>query len=142
MMSDTSDDEEEKQSPMTKRIRSLPPDIVVEVGSGEAMREFHCYKAALCFASPVFDLMFSNDMVGCKVETVCRGEPSLLTTLAPTRPKTTAIGCGFQRRPLKSLCYFIPSLSTQAGSTPTTRAPWRLGSTSSRYVGVGVASNS
>lgn len=58
-------DDEEKQPPMTKKIRSLPPDIVVEVGTGEAMREFDCYKAALCFASPVFDLMFSNDMVGC-----------------------------------------------------------------------------
>lgn len=59
-------DDEEKQPPMTKKIRSLPPDIVVEVGNGEATREFDCYKAALCFASPVFDLMFSNDMVGCK----------------------------------------------------------------------------
>ncbi|EJK53754.1 hypothetical protein THAOC_26738, partial [Thalassiosira oceanica] len=51
-----------RSRPMTKRIRSLPPDIVVEVGTGEAMRQFDCYKAALCFASPVFDLMFSNDM--------------------------------------------------------------------------------
>mmetsp|Transcript_8801 Transcript_8801/g.18882 ORF Transcript_8801/g.18882 Transcript_8801/m.18882 type:complete len:383 (+) Transcript_8801:145-1293(+) len=60
-MSDV-DEEQPPSSPMTKKIRSLPPDIVVEVGTGEAMRQFDCYKAALCFASPVFDLMFSNDM--------------------------------------------------------------------------------
>lgn len=49
-------------SETTKKIRSQPPDVIVAVGEGDALREFECYKVVLSFASPYFDAMFSADM--------------------------------------------------------------------------------
>jgi hypothetical protein len=45
-----------------KRLRSLPPDVTVIVGSGDTAKSFSCYKLALCFASPYFDTMLSAGM--------------------------------------------------------------------------------
>ena len=50
------------ESPTPKKIRSQPADIIVAVGSGDAMREFECYKVVLSFASPYFDNMLSASM--------------------------------------------------------------------------------
>ena len=46
----------------TKKLRSERPDIVVAVGSGEAMQEFKCYSTVLCLASEYFDAMLSSSM--------------------------------------------------------------------------------
>jgi len=50
-------------SPSQKKIRSVPPDVIVAVGSGESMQEFHCYRVILSFASDYFDSMLSASMI-------------------------------------------------------------------------------
>ncbi|KAK1747797.1 hypothetical protein QTG54_001760 [Skeletonema marinoi] len=47
----------------SKKIRSQPPDVIVAVGSGESMQEFHCYRVILSFASDYFDTMLSASMI-------------------------------------------------------------------------------
>ena len=49
--------------PAKKKIRSQLPDVVVAVGSGESMQEFHCYRVILSFASEYFDSMLSASMI-------------------------------------------------------------------------------
>lgn len=49
--------------PSQKRIRSQQPDVIVAVGSGESMQEFHCYRVILSFASDYFDSMLSAEMI-------------------------------------------------------------------------------
>ena len=46
-----------------KKIRSMPPDVTVVVGTGDYQQEFKCYKVVLSLASPYLDAMLSNDMV-------------------------------------------------------------------------------
>ena len=45
-----------------KRIRSMPYDVIVSVGSGESAQEFECYKVVLSFASDYLDAMLSAGM--------------------------------------------------------------------------------
>ncbi|KAL7498130.1 hypothetical protein ACHAWT_009654 [Skeletonema menzelii] len=49
--------------PSQKKIRSQPPDVIVAVGNGESMQEFHCYRVILSFASDYFDSMLSARMI-------------------------------------------------------------------------------
>lgn len=50
-------------APFPKRRRLLlEPDVLVVVGDGEDRREFPCYKAILCLASEVFDVMLFHEM--------------------------------------------------------------------------------
>jgi hypothetical protein len=44
-------------------LRSQPTDVIVAVGSGDAMKEFECYKVALAHAAEYFDVMLSAGMV-------------------------------------------------------------------------------
>lgn len=43
-------------------LRSQPTDVIVAVGSGDAMKEFECYKVALAHAAEYFDVMLSAGM--------------------------------------------------------------------------------
>ena len=45
-----------------KKVRSIPPDVVVSVGQGDTMQEFECYSVILSHASDYFDTMFSSQM--------------------------------------------------------------------------------
>ena len=47
---------------MAKRLRSIPPDVTVVVGTVPNAQSFSVYKLALCFASPYFDTMLSSGM--------------------------------------------------------------------------------
>jgi len=49
----------EMESPVSKKIRYQPPDVIVSVGSGDAVQEFKCYGVALSFALPYLDAMLS-----------------------------------------------------------------------------------
>ena len=46
---------DEATDPPWKKIKSVPPDLIVSVGSGQSKQEFECYKVVLCFASDFFD---------------------------------------------------------------------------------------
>ena len=50
-----------EESP-AKRLRSVPPDVTVIVGTAPEAQSFSVYKIALCFASPYFDTMLSSGM--------------------------------------------------------------------------------
>ena len=41
---------DEATDPPWKKIKSVPPDLIVSVGSGPSKQEFECYKVVLCFA--------------------------------------------------------------------------------------------
>ena len=56
------DDEDESTTPVTKKLKSQAPDIIVSVGSGESKQDFKCYKVILCFACNYFEDMFSSGM--------------------------------------------------------------------------------
>ncbi len=44
----------------TKRLKSLPPDVKITVGSGKTKKEFDCYSVILRQASDYFDAMLSH----------------------------------------------------------------------------------
>jgi len=46
---------DEAIDPPWKKIKSVLPDLIVSVGSGQSIQEFECYKVVLCFASDYFD---------------------------------------------------------------------------------------
>jgi len=46
---------DEATDPPWKKIKSMPPDLIASVGSGQSKQEFECFKVVLCFAYDYFD---------------------------------------------------------------------------------------